>query len=558
MNRQPFDNARPEKMDKVASKSPFPERHPVNAECVHLANIRHELCTPINAIIGYSEIMTEDADAHGLVDLGADLRKIHISGRRLMKLVSQLFDDETVAAAQPIRISDLFGGRARHELRTPLNVILGYSEMLAEDLRGDDRKNWAVDLRRIHESAQRLLLLIDQAGPALASTMENTDRLGLMQDAMAAIPAPGKAASSQTSAHRESLLLVDDNPMNLDLMARQLRREGYNLAMAENGRGALEMLGNQSFDLILLDVMMPGLNGFQVLQGLKQDDALKHIPVIMVSALDELDSVVRCIEIGAEDYLQKPVDPILLKTKINSILEKKHLRDREQAYLYRLSIEQEKSENLLLNILPKPIIDRLKNGETNIADIFPEVTVLFADLIGFSNLAARLSPGELIGYINDIFSDFDRLVVHHGLEKIKTIGDAYMVASGVPLPRADHAEAMAAMALDMLHAIKRFNGHDSAETFHIRIGIHTGSVIAGIVGTKKFVYDLWGDTVNIASRLESSSPADTIQVSEAAYALLRDTYDFKNRGLISVKGKENINTYFLHGKKARTPPSRQD
>ena len=186
-----------------------------------------------------------------------------------------------------------------------------------------------------------------------------------------------------------SVLVVDDNEVNRDLLARRLQRQGHVVTVAEDGLQALEMLRRDPFDLVLLDIMMPQMNGYQVLENLKADEKLRHIPVIMISAVDDIDSVVRCIELGAEDYLSKPFNPVLLRARISACLEKKRLRDKEQAYLLELGLEKEKSERLLLNILPKAIAQRLKHGESTIADSFAEVTVMFADLVGFTKLSAH-------------------------------------------------------------------------------------------------------------------------------------------------------------------------
>jgi adenylate cyclase len=345
-----------------------------------------------------------------------------------------------------------------------------------------------------------------------------------------------------------AVLVVDDIEANRDLLGRRLQRQGHTVTLAQDGLQALELIQAQPFDLVLLDIMMPKMNGYQVLEHLKADPALRYIPVIMISAVDDLDSVVKCIELGAEDYLTKPFNPVLLKARINACLEKKRLRDQEQAYLKQLQAEQEKSERLLLNILPAPIAELLKQGHNTIADSFGEVTVLFADIVDFTKLSAHISATELVNKLNEIFSAFDRLTRKHGLEKIKTIGDAYMVVGGVPVPRPDHAAAIAEMALDMQLAMAQFNAV-SAEPFRIRIGINTGPVVAGVIGTHKFTYDLWGDTVNIASRMESQGIAGSIQVAPATYQLLRDMYQFEERGEIDVKGKGAMVTYWLTGRK---------
>lgn len=344
------------------------------------------------------------------------------------------------------------------------------------------------------------------------------------------------------------VLVVDDNPMNRDLIARQLTKRGHIIQMAENGNQALEMAHSQAFDLVLLDVMMPDINGSEVLERLKANPQLAHIPVIMISALNDLETTVRCIELGAEDYLLKPFNSVMLHARVNASLEKKRLHDMEQAYLAQLQAEQEKSERLLLNILPKSIADQLKQGHKTIAQSFAEVTVMFADIANFTCYAKTVSPNQLVALLNDIFSIFDQLAERHRLEKIKTIGDAYMAVGGLPTPHTNHTEAVAEMALDMQTAIKQYRA-PTGESFQLRIGLNTGSVVAGVIGMKKFSFDLWGDTVNIASRMEAQGLAGHIQVTPATYERLRDKYILKKRGMIKVKGRGQMTTYFLLGKK---------
>ncbi|NEP60665.1 MAG: PAS domain-containing protein [Symploca sp. SIO2G7] len=209
-----------------------------------------------------------------------------------------------------------------------------------------------------------------------------------------------------------------------------------------------------------------------------------------------------------------------------------------------LRIEQEKSEQLLLNILPEPIANRLKQDTSAIAEQFDETTIMFADIVGFTPLSAKMPPTELVKLLNQVFSLFDQLAEQHGLEKIKTIGDAYMVVGGLPVAMPNHAEAIANMALDMQRAIDQFQA-DIGESFQIRIGINTGSVVAGVIGIKKFIYDLWGDAVNVASRMESSGVPGKIQVTTQTYKCLQDKYVLEKRGEIQVKGKGEMTTYWL-------------
>lgn len=219
-----------------------------------------------------------------------------------------------------------------------------------------------------------------------------------------------------------------------------------------------------------------------------------------------------------------------------------------------LKAEQEKTEGLLLNILPRSIAERLKKQHTTIADNFAEVTVLFADIAGFTEMSIRMTASELVQLLNYIFCIFDNLVEQHQLEKIKTIGDAYMVVAGLPEIQADHLIRIADLALDMQQAINDFNVQYQ-QNLSIRVGIHSGPVVAGVIGIKKFAYDLWGDTVNTASRMESQGIAGDIQVSDRVYNLLQDEYDFVERGKIQMKGKGEMTTYLLRNKKQKEAES---
>jgi adenylate cyclase len=346
------------------------------------------------------------------------------------------------------------------------------------------------------------------------------------------------------------ILVVDDMEANRELLLRRLGRDGHAVSVAANGYSALEQTARNEFDLILLDLMMPDINGYDVLRRLKDDPAVRHIPVIMISALDEIDSIVRCIEAGAEDYISKPFDPVLLATRIDASLERKRLRDREHAFTLELQAEKSKSDALLLNILPATIVQRINRGEVAIADRFPEATILFSDLVGFTGLAGRSSPGQIIEILNRLFSSFDDLAKRFGLEKIKTIGDAYMVAGGLPEERPDHAVAVAEMALAMLEEVGRI-GTQFGENLEVRIGVHSGEVVAGIIGQHRFIYDVWGDTVNTASRLESSGVPNRIQISEATHHRIADRFRCELRGPVNVKGKGAMLTYFL--RERRTP-----
>lgn len=522
-----------------------------------LVDMGQDLQTPAKAIIAYTESLLDYAKHRpDWAEFIPDLNKMLSAAQQLSALITKLFTKRSTPSGEVDLES--FTSTIRHDLRTPINAIIGYGEMLLEDVDDEVNQEACLELQKTLSAARRLLTLIGDliyfskaesvSRPIEPEAAPSAPASTLMDEVVRSMRSTTDNHVAEVAVQEASLLVVDDKESNRDLLSRRLDRQGFKVEVAENGQQALEMIRQRSYDLVLLDIIMPEMNGYQVLAELKNDPHLSHLPVIMISALDEIDSVVRCIEMGAEDYLQKPFNQVILKAKISASLERKRLRDREHAFIKKLQIEQDKSEKLLLNILPKPIADRLKRGERVIADSFPEVTVLFSDLVGFTQLSAGVSASQLVEKLNEIFLAFDILTELHGLEKIKTIGDAYMLVGGLPTPRLDHAEAVADMAMDMFDAIKRLNSQHNSN-FNIRVGIHTGPVVAGVIGKNKFNYDLWGDAVNIASRMESHGIPGNIQISEATYKRIQDKFNCESRGLIDIKGKGQMHTYFLRGRK---------
>jgi class 3 adenylate cyclase len=348
------------------------------------------------------------------------------------------------------------------------------------------------------------------------------------------------------------VLVVDDSRTLRRLLIRELNNVGItNITEAGDGNEALEKVRAESFDLMLLDMEMPELDGLGVLNIVKSDPALSYLPVIVVSGAEQFEKTVECIQIGAEDYLPKPFDPILLRARVFSSLEKKRLRDLDREHIALLqhekellNIEQMKTEKLMLNILPKPIAERLKKGEKNIAGSYPEVTILFSDLVGFTKMSSTKSPADLVKLLNDLFTRFDKRAEELGLEKIKTIGDAYMAVGGLPIPRSDHAIIAADMALGMYQDLMEFNQANGSD-LQMRIGLNSGPVVAGVIGFTKFSYDLWGNTVNTASRMESTSAIGRVQITPATAEALTGHFILEERELIECKGLGPILTSFL-------------
>ncbi|HYC71485.1 MAG TPA: adenylate/guanylate cyclase domain-containing protein [Opitutaceae bacterium] len=364
-----------------------------------------------------------------------------------------------------------------------------------------------------------------------------------------------QAALSDTSGRNAAILVVDDTEALRKVVVLNLNALGYeNVSEAKDGEVALKMLHDREYDLVVLDLNMPRLDGFGVLTALRNDPLRRHVPVVVASGLDQLDAIVRCIELGAEDFLPKPVNAVLLRARVGASLERKRLRDLERLRLLELQrekrlleIEQEKSERLLLNILPAPIAERLKQGEQTIAERHAEVTVLFADIVEFTAFTNRTDAQVLVSLLNDLFSRFDRIAGRRGLEKIKTIGDCYLVAGGVPTGRADHATAVADMALEMLSTLAALN-RERGTSIAMRIGIHSGPVVAGVIGSRKFTYDLWGATVNQANRMQSSGLPNRVNVSARTSELLQREFRLTERGTVVCKGIGEVRTYLLDGR----------
>lgn len=479
------------------------------------------------------------------------------------------------------------------------------------------------------------------------------------------------------------ILVVDDTPQNLRLLTSLLSQKGYKVRSVLSGEIALKTAAVAPPDLVLLDINMPRMNGYEVCQQLKADPRTRQIPVIFISALHDVVDKVKAFGVGGADYIPKPFqfaevlarvehqlqlahlqkmlherNQRLEKEVQNRILIEQALQESEMELMAILSAmndmivvfdragvcqkvaptrfeqgdvaeqivigqslqdlfpdeqvasflgaiaqviatnetttveyclplefhkrwfsanisplssesvlwvarditasrqatealrqQQKRSDELLLNILPEAIAQRLKSEESTIADSFENVTVLFADLVNFTQLSTRLSSTELVEILNTIFSEFDYLASQHGLEKIKTIGDAYMAVAGLPMPCEDHALRVAGMALDLLDYVTQYNG-ETGQEFALRIGINSGPVIAGVIGVTKFGYDLWGDTVNVASRMESQGQPGRIQVTQTTYNLLKDHYELVERGIIEVKGRGAMMTYWLLGELA--------
>jgi class 3 adenylate cyclase len=509
---------------------------------VTATHVAQRLAGPARAILGVQELLFEQARDLDLTYIQGDLERIGTAARQLIDLIERLTDPQREFPAAVDAESE---ARLRHDLRTPLNAIIGYAEMILEDMCDVQRHGLKEDLDFLLAAATQLLGDVDAIAGLSCSGVVGSfpaqDQGGLDMAELERLLF--KEEHGVLASRGGKILVVDDIAGNREVLSRRLEREGHRVVTAESGPAALSELAGQEFDLIVLDILMPGMNGIEVLSQLKTDDRWRHIPVIMISGLKEIAAVAMCIEAGADDYLTKPFNPILLRARINSGLEKKRWVDREHLYLRQIEMEKRRADSLLHAILPGQIVDRLQAGEEIIADRFEEVSILFADIVGFSPIAARLPPSDLVKLLDRMFSKFDVLAQKHRVEKIKTIGDAYMAACGVPEPVSDHADRVLALGRSMLESLQ--DAATGSEGFHIRIGIHSGPVVAGLIGRHRFVYDVWGETVNIASRLESQGIVDCMQISEATRRMLHGVWTMEVRYSVDLRGIGLIDTYLV-------------
>ena len=509
-----------------------------------ISKARHNLKNPVNAILGFSEMLIEDCEDEGYDDLLIDLKKINSAGKEVLSIIEESFSDSNlnISGSNVAEIAT----KLEISIRTPLNTIVGYSELLREDTENIDIDTFNEDLDKIIISGQAISNEITQIisfDPTSSNIKQKDQSSDDIKSVLASIQPLDKGERKKVT--KGSILVVDDNKNNTTLLKKRLEKLGNTVKVANDGMEAIKITEKSQLDLILLDIIMPNMNGYEVLGFLKKDKRYHEIPVIMLSSMDDLTSIYRCIELGADDYVTKPFDKLVLEARISACIEKKQLRDKEKILLGEIRKEKEKSDNLLLNILPKDIANRLKSGEELIADKHNEVSILFADIVEFTPQSKNLNPKELVTILNTIFSKFDDLSTKYNIEKIKTIGDNYFAVSGLRSNVKNPALNIILMAKDMIKTIKTINKTIDSMELTIRIGVHTGTIVAGVIGKNKFAYDLWGATVNKASRMESTGIKNKIQISKETYNIIKKYIMISERREVDIKGIGSTDTYII-------------
>jgi len=497
------------------------------------AQLRHELRTPLNHIIGYAEMLLEELQDADQPELASGLAALRADARQLLSLLNE------VLARGQTGPPDLVA--ARGTLGPPLERVRAAGEVLRRRAIEAGGGSLLADLERIHSAAEQLDELLRHGGVPPAPE-------GARQSAR------GESAVSEHGQHRGAILVVDDNEDNRDMLARRLRRQGYEVLTAAGGRAALEMLVARPLDLVLLDVMMPELDGYAVLQQLKSDPALRDIPVLMISALDEMDSVVRCIQLGAEDYLGKPFEPVLLQARIGACLEKKRLHDQEARQRRELAeLNRTLEHRVAEQVTQLERLARLKRFfSPQLAELIVaggaadplkthrrEVAVVFIDLRGFTSFAETAEPEEIMGMLREYHAEMGRLILEHEGTLERFTGDGMMIFFNDPVEVPNPAERAIRMAVAMRDCITgraaqwRKRGWDLA----LKVGLAQGYATIGAIGFEgRLDYGAIGAVTNLAARLCGEADGGQILISARVAAAVEGLIDAESMGPITLKG----------------------
>ena len=335
-----------------------------------------------------------------------------------------------------------------------------------------------------------------------------------------------------SSPEPELLLVADDSSANRELLERHLLRQGYAVECVEDGEAALAAVKRGNVALALLDIHMPAMDGIQVLEEMRKDPHCAETPVIVISADRELDTIARCIQLGAEDYLPKPFNSTVLRARVSRSLEKRRARSREQESLARLVEEKENVEHLLYSLFPRFAIEELKSTNQIRPMRFNQVAILFADIVNYTRYSENHRPEEVWEDLQQLFLSFERITDAHMIEKISAMGDEYMAVGGLGRASPDAVLRCVEAGQQMIEAARMLPTH-----FDIRIGVNVGNVVGGVVGQRKFHYSVWGDAVNVAARMQSHGLVGAVNLSRMAWECLEGRLPGASRGFVDVKGK---------------------
>jgi len=514
-----------------------------------LSGLRKKLRAQLHQIISYTELMAEDNGAAADSRIPDCLSDILSASEAILAAASSYNAADGIESFiddfSPSMVD--YCSRIRH--------CSEQIEVLARAERSPDFQTDSSKLRASVAALDDLMSSISIDKVAAAADASPTLRPVFPAERTAPYSTNGSSPElnpKKTPAQGGLILVVDDNEANRDVLSRRLLRDGCEVMLAETGRQALRMAQRYNFDLMLLDIMMPEMDGYAVLAELRKDSALRHLPVIMITAVDEIESVVRCIELGADDYLPKPFNPVLLRARINALLERKRLRDNEvlrtrelEHALAEVENQKTKAQELLVNILPRSVACELQSEGVVQPMYFEDVTIAFADFVGFTLSTEHLPADELVNILNQYFTAFDKIVQRYGLEKLKTIGDCYMFVGGLPVRSPSHPVDLILAAFELIQTTEEMAKAGPVD-WKLRIGMHTGPVVAGVVGIHKFAFDIWGEAVNFSSRMETAGAPGRINVSSHTYARIKDFFSCEKRERIKTKDGREVDMYFVN------------
>lgn len=547
--------AAPHKMPRGAPRARAEGGHA--ARNSSLTKLRHDLRSPINAIVGYSEMLLEEGFAEDDQALADDVRKIWNAGKELQHFVDEVFAPESFrrhqGASREKRAA--FAKDVDHRLRTPLNAVIGYSELLLEREKDSGHGAFTSDLEKIGRAGRQLL---DQADAiikfcAIEAEGEATDSdykrvADIAREALDEFRGKESAGARGLIAGG-ALLVVDDNELNRELLAKRLALEGFTVSSAGSGEEALERLRSQPFDLILLDVVMPGLSGIEVLGEMKQDSELCDVPVIMISALDEVEAAVECIEAGAADYVTKPFEPVLLRARVAAALRTRDLALASRQNQDELTVREELMDRMLAGRFPESVARRVRSGETEFAERYDDVSVLCVQFLG---LSVQATAGDaLVGLqqLRAVRTWIRNIAFECGLETLIFRDLEALIAAGIPAEKSGDPATAAALALRILEEAATLKS-ETGGALRLRLGMHKGPVTAGIAGEESMSFEVWGETVEVARALASAGAANAIHVSAAVETELREQYAFENRGVADLGDHGQLRAYFLRSTNA--------
>ena len=512
-----------EPIPELVPEAPAPER----VQRAAIALIRHELRTPINAIIGYSEMLLEDAQDQGDAEMTEGLTSILGRGRELAGLVDAILGAERVEAEQ--RDLQSYAAQVRADMETPLRAVIGTAENLVQRSHGTVTL-LTPDLNRVLAAARKLLDLSSDIGAITEGTHAQPAHLAqatsIAEDVLSKLRSvAGDAPSPDRQGH---LLIVDDSPINRDLLARQLAHKGYMITTAENGRQALERMSEEGFDLVLLDVLMPELDGVETLRRIKSDGALRDIPVIMISALDEIDSVIRCLEIGAADFLSKPFHPTLLDARIGATLKAARRGHGEP--------QRGNTVEIVSAGFPRHLARRVRDGDRRIVESASDAAVLVLDV---EHAVAKLAaPAQRAGAIDALTRAARLLADKHAIDSVIVRGGHVVIMAGFPLTDDSAAENITRLA-------QTFSAQCEQLGLPCRGGLHRGAVHGAVVGTEAPSFWLWGDGFELARKLAGAAERGRMLVSPVMHRVLQNRFPMSNAGVTELAGHGQVRCHML-------------